>query len=236
MEMKKTLLGSNQPYKAPVVWRSHHDRVRGKWRSRFVLTNLIYIAAIASLVLLFVHAEKKVQSAFSQKEEFEDLKKREAIYSLLKSKGISLNQGLDLANAIVKQSKELDIPVSMILAVMKKESMFDPRAVSSRNALGLMQVRPVTWKQYAAKLKLDVSTRAAFDPATNVIVATHIIGDLRDSYKKTARSESDLWESVLSAYYAGRASIAQNGINSSHRRYVADVHLFKSEFDRTLAQ
>lgn len=202
----------------------------------FVLTNLFYLAVVTCLVLLLIHCEKRIGFLSSQEKDLEDFKKKEAIYSILRSKGISLNQGVDIANAIIGQSRTLDIPVSLILAVMKKESAFNPYAVSSRNALGLMQIHPVTWKEYAEKLKLNGSPSAAFDPVTNVVVATHIIKELYDSYKKTALSESDLWESVLSAYYAGRTSLAQTGFQPSHRKYVADVNRYKREFEKIFSE
>jgi soluble lytic murein transglycosylase-like protein len=223
-------------YAAPVVWRTSYDRLKDRWKTGLVFMNLFYLAVISCLGSSLILQEKRVDSVALQKKNLEELRTREAIYSILKGKGISLSQGIDIAEVVVTQSKKLDIPISLILAVMKKESMFNPIAVSSQSALGLMQVHPVTWNEYAAKLKLNVSTYAAFDPVTNVIVATNIIKDLYDHYRETASSDSDLWESVLSAYYAGRTAIAQNGIDSSHRRYVADVNRFKSEFEKKLRE
>lgn len=226
----------DRAYRPSVIWRADYDKSRTKWRFGFLLTHLFYLAVVTCLVLFLVHNEKRMKSISSQKKDLEDFKKEEAIYSILKSEGISLNQGLDIADAVIGQSRRLDIPISLILAVMKKESMFNPHAISSRNALGLMQIHPVTWKEYTAKLQLNVSSRAAFDPVTNVVVATHIIKDLYDFYKKTTPSESELWASVLSAYCAGKNSIAQRGFESSHKQYVADINKFKREFDKTFSE
>ncbi len=223
-------------YAPPVVWRTHYDRSKNRWKTGLVFMNLFYLVVISCLGSSLIHNEKKVDSVTLQRKDLENLRTKEAIYSILKSKGISLSQGIDIAEVVVTQSENLEIPISLILAVMKKESMFNPTAVSSQSALGLMQVHPVTWNEYAAKLKLNVSTYAAFDPVTNVIVATNIIKDLYDHYRKTAPSDSDLWESVLSAYYAGRTAIDQYGIDSSHKKYVADVNRFKSEFDKKLSE
>jgi soluble lytic murein transglycosylase-like protein len=222
-------------YRSPVVWRTHYETLKSRERLRFVFTNLFYLGVVICLILLLIHCEKRIGFLSFQRRELEDFKKKEVIYSLLKSRGISLNQGVDIADAIIQQSRKLEIPVSLILAVMKKESAFNPYAVSSRNALGLMQIHPVTWKEYAEKLRLNGPPSSAFDPVTNVVVATHVIKDLYDFYRKTAASESELWESVLSAYYAGRTSLAQTGFQSSHRKYVADVNRYKSEFDKVFA-
>jgi len=125
------------------------------------------------------------------------------IYSILRSKGVSLSQGLDIAEVTIQQSKKLNLPVSLILAVMRKESTFTPFALSSQNAMGLMQIHPVTWEWFVNKLNLKLSVYAAFDPATNIIMATHILKDLYIYYQKTSKSESETWKSALSAYYAG---------------------------------
>ena len=159
------------------------------------------------------------------------MKTKETIYSILRSKGVSLNQGLDIAEVTIQQSRKLDLPMSLILAVMRKESLFSPFTVSSQNAMGIMQVHPITWGEYVEKLNLNVSTHAAFDPVTNIVVATHVLEDLHKYYKKNGRSESETWESTLSAYYGGKTSLSQTGMTRSHTKYVADVNSFKVEFD-----
>jgi soluble lytic murein transglycosylase-like protein len=229
-------------YTPPIVLRVHFNELQYRWKARFVLLNLFYVVVIGALAASLIQNEKKIESIpfqpigsiSFQPKELETLKTKETIYSILRGTGISLNQGLDIAEVLTTQSKSSGVPISLILAVMKKESQFSPHAVSSQNAMGLMQVHPVTWNEYVNKLNLNVSSQAAFDPVTNVFVATHILRDLYDSYKETASSDSDLWESVLSAYYGGKNSIVQGGISPSHKKYVADVNRFKDEFAQKL--
>jgi soluble lytic murein transglycosylase-like protein len=97
--------------------------------------------------------------------------------------------------------------------------------------MGLMQIHPATWQWFVKKLNLKLSAHAAFDPSTNIIIATHILKDLYVYYKKTCKSESEAWEYALSAYYAGMNSISQTGVTKSHIQYVAEVNKFKKEFD-----
>jgi soluble lytic murein transglycosylase-like protein len=94
---------------------------------------------------------------------------------------------LDIADVTIRQSRKLNLSMSLILAVMKKESLFTPYSYSSQNAIGLMQVHPVTWEEYVGKLNLKVSAHAAFDPVANTIVATYVLKDLYEHYKKAAR-------------------------------------------------
>jgi soluble lytic murein transglycosylase-like protein len=214
-----------------VVLGSTHEAMKKRWRIQFVLTQLFYVLIISLLVFFLFQNKKPSKSTAAQIQELKELKTKEAIYSVLRSKGISLNQGLDIAEVTIRQSRKLDLPMSLILAVMKKESLFISYAVSSQSAMGLMQVHPITWGEYVEKLKLNVSAHAAFDPVTNIVVATHVLKDLHEYYRKNTKSESAAWESTLSAYYAGKASFSQTGITESHSKYVGDVNSFKKEFD-----
>lgn len=214
-----------------VVLGSAHEAMKKKWRIQFVLTQLFYVFVISLLALFLYQNQKPSKSTVAQRQELDELKTKETIYSVLRSKGISLNQGLDIAEVTIRQSRRLDLPMSLILAVMKKESLFISYAVSSQSAMGVMQVHPITWGEYVEKLKLNVSTHAAFDPVTNIVVATHVLKDLYEYYRKITKSESEAWESTLSAYYAGKASFSQTGFTESHSKYVGDVNSFKKEFD-----
>lgn len=215
-----------------VVLKSRVEALKKRWKIQFILTQIFYVIVIASLTFFIFKIKDPSKSSIIEMQELDELRIKEAIYSVLRSKGLSLNQGLDIAEVTLRQSKKLDLPLSLILAVMKKESLFVPYAVSSQSAMGLMQVHPITWGEYVEKLKLNVSTHAAFDPVINIIVATHILKDLYDHYGKRMKPGSEVWESTLSAYYAGKTSLSQTGITGSHSKYVGDVNTFKEEFEK----
>jgi hypothetical protein len=224
-------MGRRKREQCPVIWKSTHETSKRRWRNWFVLTQLFYFILLASLGGKLFHDDKIGKAFIPQRQELEELKNKEIIYSILRSKGISLSQGLDIAEVTIQQSKKLNIPVSLILAVMKKESTFTPFALSSQNAMGLMQIHPATWDWFVKRLNLKLSVHAAFDPATNIIMATHILKDLFVYYEKTSDSESETWASALSAYYSGMNSLSKTGVTKSHIQYVADVNKFKKEFD-----
>ena len=220
----------NKRYESPVILRVTHEESKKRWKIGLIVANLFYLTAIASMGWLLIQDEKRKEFAIVQSE-LDIMRAKESIYSILRNKGVSLGRGLDIAEVTIRQSKKLNLSTALILAVMKKESEFIPYALSSKSAMGLMQVHPITWDEYVGKLNLKVSAHAAFDPATNIIVATHVLKDLYEYYKKTAKSEEETWKSVLSAYYAGMTSFSQTGMTESHAKYVADITKFKEEFN-----
>jgi hypothetical protein len=104
----------NKKYHSPVIWRSDHERSKRRWRGWFALTHLFYLTIIVSLGWSLFY-DAKIRTAFTlHRQEFEELKTKETIYSILRSKGISLSQGLDIAEVTIQQSKKLNLPVSLI--------------------------------------------------------------------------------------------------------------------------
>ncbi|MDE1924523.1 MAG: lytic transglycosylase domain-containing protein, partial [Gammaproteobacteria bacterium] len=75
-------------------------------------------------------------------------------------------------------------------------SGFNPRAVSKRGAIGLMQLRPSTARHYGVT---DI-----YDPAQNIRAGARFLGDLM------ARFGSNL-ELALAAYDAGEGAVERYG-------------------------
>ena len=87
-----------------------------------------------------------------------------------------------------------DIPIPFVLAVMKVESAFKPRALSSAGAQGLMQVMPFNCK--------PLGIRDPFDPAQNILGGTRLLRQLAN------RFEGDMVQ-VLAAYHAGGGAVSK---------------------------
>lgn len=93
---------------------------------------------------------------------------------------------------IAKASRHYGVDTGLIKAVIKAESDFNPRAVSSAGARGLMQLMPATARG------LGVSD--SFDPEQNVMAGTRFLRDLLNRYN------GDL-ESTLAAYNWGPGNV-----------------------------
>jgi soluble lytic murein transglycosylase-like protein len=142
-------------------------------------------------------------------------------------------QGLQIAEAILEQSRRTEIPVRTFLGLMRTESNFTVRAVSGSRAMGLMQIHPVTWKRYTEKLSLSSSREEAFRPSVNIMVSAEILRDLYDKYQGMGYQEPELWDHVFSAYYSGEGSV-RGGLNRRHLHYVNKVRTFIDEYSQKL--
>jgi soluble lytic murein transglycosylase-like protein len=112
---------------------------------------------------------------------------------------------------ILAAARRYGVPESLITAVIRAESAFNPRAVSPKGARGLMQLMPAT----ASVL----GVRDAFDPAEN------IDGGVRHLRALLERFSSDL-ALALAAYNAGEQAVLTYGGVPPYpetREYVARV-------------
>ncbi|MGQ0620329.1 MAG: transglycosylase SLT domain-containing protein [Panacagrimonas sp.] len=89
------------------------------------------------------------------------------------------------------------LPAEWIYGVMRQESLYDPRARSSADALGLLQLLPETARAVARRGGLDTPTRTdLFDPATNVMLGAGYLREQLDTF-------GERFVLVLGAYNAG---------------------------------
>ena len=97
----------------------------------------------------------------------------------------------DLSNTpyepyIQRSAQEFCLDPQMIRAIMKAESDFRPRCVSSAGARGLMQVMPCAWREVKTRLKLTWSYYGeVFNPEKNIYVACAYLGWLRHEFIPT---------------------------------------------------
>jgi len=81
-------------------------------------------------------------------------------------------------------SSQAGIDPYFALAIMREESHFDPQALSSSKAIGLMQLMPATAKAVARKKKIKLKEDAQiFNPELNTRLGTLYLGSLADRFK-----------------------------------------------------
>ncbi len=99
---------------------------------------------------------------------------------------------------IIEAAKKFDVDASLVSAVIKAESDFNPREMSNKGARGLMQLMPST----AARFGVANS----FDPAANIYGGVRYLRWLLETFKGNA----DL---AVAAYNAGEGNVWKyNGV------------------------
>ncbi len=200
---------------------------------------VLLIAFVASLIIgrpMLVSAKNQLQNIMAASQFMKqnaNFKQKEEILKVLSQGEMQLDDAMEIAQTVMAESKKYNIPVSLFLAIMKKESNFNVDARSSVNAMGIMQIHPITWDEYTKKLNLNVSRKKAFDPALNIMVSAAVLSDLRDRYMKKGYKETILWDYVLSAYYGGAESV-KGGLLKNHKHYVKKVRQYAEELSNTI--
>jgi soluble lytic murein transglycosylase-like protein len=117
-----------------------------------------------------------------------------------------------------------EIPKELVHAIITQESGWNPRAVSSKGAMGLMQLMPATAAAYGVQNPFDISE--------NLSGGVRYLADLMQQFDGDFRL-------VLAAYYRGSRPIMRGGLHYSgadvfayvasvRRLYLAELALHKS--------
>ncbi|MDA1094238.1 MAG: transglycosylase SLT domain-containing protein [Acidobacteria bacterium] len=119
---------------------------------------------------------------------------------------------LAFSDIILRESNRHRIRPELVRAVIQVESAFNPRARSSKGAMGLMQLMPGT--------AADLQVADAFDPAQNIRGGVKYLRTLLDRFDGSE-------ELALAAYNAGPGAVARHGNRvppfTETQNYVAKV-------------
>lgn len=126
----------------------------------------------------------------------------EKAYRDVKNSTSSGNTSID--EAVEKASRKYGVDKKIIMAVIKQESSFNPNAVSSAGAQGLMQLMPGT----AAGL----GVKDAFDIEQNVDGGTKYLRNLLDMF-------GNCKEMALAGYNAGPNAVKRRGMRNKNELY-----------------
>jgi len=104
---------------------------------------------------------------------------------------------------VAEQAAVYGVDPLLVLAVMRQESSFDPRAQSNAQAMGLTQIVPSTARDIARRLgRDDFALRDLFKPQTSLEFGTWFMSRLLGDYKGRVFP-------ALAAYNAGGGTVAR---------------------------
>lgn len=123
----------------------------------------------------------------------------------------------DIDGIVRETSRRYGLDYRLVHAVIHAESRGNPKAVSPKGAIGVMQVMPATGQRYGV-----MSVAALRDPTVNIDVGVRYLRDLSDMFGRT-----DL---VVAAYNAGEGRVIKAGYEIPRipetRAYVTQVMSF----------
>jgi soluble lytic murein transglycosylase-like protein len=92
---------------------------------------------------------------------------------------------------VAEASRRFGIPAAWLRAIMRVESRAKLRAISSKGAMGLMQIMPETWAELRVRYGLG---RDPFDAHDNILAGAAFLREMHDRYGSPG---------FLAAYNAG---------------------------------
>lgn len=123
---------------------------------------------------------------------------------------------IDPRRLIEEAARRYGLPVELLDSIAAVESGYNPRAVSPKGAIGLMQLMPAT----AARLNADPA-----DPAQNVDAAARHLRELLERY------DYGLYR-ALAAYNAGPGAVDRHGWVPPYRETRLYVQRVAERFER----
>lgn len=111
----------------------------------------------------------------------------------------------EMAKMLQRASHHFAVDVHLVKAVIHAESAFNPRAVSPKNAIGLMQVLPSTARDLGLQDLQSLSVEQLLaDPRVSIVLGTKYLAE------QLARFGGDV-ELAVAAYNAGPGAVIKAG-------------------------
>jgi soluble lytic murein transglycosylase-like protein len=123
-------------------------------------------------------------------------------------------------SAFVKRyAAHYNVPLELIAAFIDVESRWNPRAVSNKDAVGLMQLMPATAERFGARDPLD--------PEQNIAAGTRYLTTLMWEFHGDMRL-------VAAAYYAGDRWVAKKQLSYRNPDVVAYVESVRRRYQQRM--
>jgi soluble lytic murein transglycosylase-like protein len=114
-------------------------------------------------------------------------------------------------------AKHYQVPLALVRSIVERESNWRPCAVSSKGAVGLMQLMPATAHRLGVTDRCDLNQNVA--------------GSVRYLARLMQRFHNDL-RLVVAAYYAGEDRIVTRGLSYRNSDVVAYVSAIRTAYFR----
>lgn len=128
--------------------------------------------------------------------------------------------GTSVQDLVAAAASRYGVDAELITSVIAAESNFNPKAISPKNARGLMQLLPET----AARL----GVKDVFDPKENIDAGTRYLRELLETYHNNLTL-------ALAAYNAGPDRVQQYGSVPPFRETVSYVRRVKNTYAKNKA-
>ena len=134
---------------------------------------------------------------------------------------------LKYENHVEKYATEYNVPESIVYAVIKTESDFDPDAVSSAGAIGLMQMLPdtFTWLSSSEHLDENLAVASLYEPEVSIKYGVYYLKYLHEKFQN--------WDTVVAAYNGGEGNVAEWLENPKYCDNNGDLNTKKIPFSET---
>ena len=129
-------------------------------------------------------------------------------------------------NAVEIACDRFGVDQALCYAVIKAESGFNPRAISNKGAIGLMQLMPSTAKWCAERLGIEYDENLLLTPEYNINLGVYYLSYLMQKFDE---------KYAICAYNAGEGNVKkwQNGeiLFPETRAYYIRINIAKSVYN-----
>ena len=136
------------------------------------------------------------------------------------------------ASVVRKFAKTYQVDESLVYSVIRTESSFNPYAVSSSNAYGLMQIIPSSAGrdvfERVKKIPGQPSKEWLFDPDNNIDTGTAYLALLNGHYLKGIKHPLSRKYTVISAYNGGAGNVFKT-FDSDRERAIDKINAMAPE-------
>ncbi len=173
----------------PEAARRKKTPKKAAWRMPLWL--MILLISSGFILLCSVTADAMMRAYLTRQKELHEAEQR----------AILNNYPLEYRDLVEKYADEYNLEPAFVTAIIRNESSFQPLAVSSVGARGLMQLMPDTAEWIAGKLKITgYSFERMYDPETNIRFGCWYLNYLSNMFRGDPIC-------VACAYHAGQGTV-----------------------------